>query len=154
MIHKNTQSRCQQLQKQVIRKSLHVFTDALRNAFRGIVYQRCLYNTKKLSCQLIIAKSNVAPLKTTSTPRLELLGVALRLKLISKVVQTFKEEIESIIFWYRNMNILQWIRGQRKNFQYLWLIASGNSTCNKFTLNGNMYHQSWVLQICLRNNNY
>ena len=98
MIHKNTQSRCQHFQKQVIRKSLHVFTDALRNAFRVIVYQRCVYNTKKLSCRLIIAKSNVAPLKTTSTPLLELQGVVLRLKLISKVVQTFKEEIESIIF--------------------------------------------------------
>ena len=138
----------------MIRKSLHVFTDVLRNAFRVIVYQRCVYNIKKLSCRLIIVKSNVAPLKTTSTPRLELLGVGLCLKLISKVVRTFKEEIETIIFWYLNMNILQWIRGQRKNFQYLWLTASENSTCNKFTLNGNMYHQSWVLQICLRNNKY
>ena len=62
---------------------LHGFCDASQDAFAGVVYLRATYNSDaSTSTALVIAKNRVAPVKTTTIPKLELCSAVLLSKLI------------------------------------------------------------------------
>ena len=52
---------------------LHVFADALADAYAAVAYTRCEYASGHIrtSCHFVCAKTKGAPLTSTSTPRLE-----------------------------------------------------------------------------------
>ena len=52
--------------------SLHYFSDASESGYGQVTYFRLVDTAGKVHCRLVIAKSRVAPMKYTSTPRLEL----------------------------------------------------------------------------------
>ncbi|KAM7302220.1 uncharacterized protein ISCGN_017737 [Ixodes scapularis] len=56
---------------------LHVFTDASPQAYGACAYLRAVDRKENVSVTLVFAKSRVAPLKTLTLPRLELMGALL-----------------------------------------------------------------------------
>ena len=70
--------------KKLMNVQLHGFCDASQDAFAGVVYLRATYNSDaSTSTALVIAKARVAPVKTTTIPKLELCSAVLLSKLIA-----------------------------------------------------------------------
>lgn len=62
------------------------FCDASERAYKAVVYVRSRVNSS-INISLTCAKTKVAPIKTLTIPRLELLGVVLLVKLLSRVAK-------------------------------------------------------------------
>jgi len=66
-------------------RSLHGFSDASSKAYECVIYVRIVLESTRTLTFLITAKSNVAPLKVQTIPKLELCGVLLLSNLLSRV---------------------------------------------------------------------
>ena len=78
--------------------SLHTFVDASQEAYGAAVYIRVDFCDGNLSVQLVTAKIKVAPLKSISIPRLELMGAVLGIRLARSVVNTLSLQAEHITY--------------------------------------------------------
>ena len=112
-------SRCVQnkTSAQVESKTLHTFVDASMEAYGAVVYARYTYEDGSVSTRLVAGKSKVAPLQSTSIPRLELLGAVLGLQLTLAVCKTLEMDMSDVTFWCDSMNVLWWIRGRSRAFK-------------------------------------
>lgn len=90
---------------------IHTFVDASSEAYGAVSYLRTVSNTTT-SVRLVAVKTRVASLKSTSIPRLELMGAMLGLKLTESIVKALKVQMRDVIFWSDSMNALWWIRGR------------------------------------------
>ena len=62
--------RCLQCSKEVSEVTFIVFNDASEKAYGSIMYQRSIYKSGKISTNLVMSKSKVAPLHATSIPKI------------------------------------------------------------------------------------
>ena len=74
----------------IVCRELHGFSDASKSGFRACVYVRSFCRSGKVTVRLLIAKSRVAPLKTETIPRLELIKNLLLSRLITSVKNALK----------------------------------------------------------------
>ena len=98
--------RCLQYPKEVSEITFHVFNDASEKAYGSVIYQRSIYKSGKISTNLVMPKSKVAPLQAISIPRLELLSAVLGLTLARKLVHAFQLSMDVVKFWCDSMNVL------------------------------------------------
>ena len=61
------------------------FSDASEDAYAACVYLVCRNDEKVVSSSLVVSKTRVAPLKTQTIPRLELLGAFILSRLMKRV---------------------------------------------------------------------
>ena len=66
---------------EVSNRALHMFGGASQDAYGALAYIRCEYVDGSVTCQLVAAKSRVAPLNAVSIPRLELMAAVVGLRL-------------------------------------------------------------------------
>ena len=109
--------RCLQKTSKVIQRVIHVFTDASSEAYGAVIYQQCIYEDDTTSTRFVMSKSRVSPLKSTSIPRLELLGAVIGLKMAVKITESMDADIKKVIFWSDSMNVLWWIRNQSRKLK-------------------------------------
>ena len=74
-------------------RELHGFSDASRSSFGACMYVHLFCRSEKVTVRLLTAKSKVAPLKTETIPRLELLGNLLLSRLITSLKNALKNSI-------------------------------------------------------------
>ena len=79
---------------EVFRTELHGFSGASSLAYGASIYLRTLYKSGLIEVNLICAKSCIAPIKTITIPRLELLGNLLLSHLMDSVKLPLKEELK------------------------------------------------------------
>ncbi|UYV80775.1 hypothetical protein LAZ67_19001706, partial [Cordylochernes scorpioides] len=91
--------------------TLHVFCDASRASYATCIFLR-IESEQEVTCQLVQARSRVAPLKGTTIPRLELLACLVGARLVNKVVRDLKFEDMERFYWTDSMNALHWIKGK------------------------------------------
>ena len=77
--------------------TLICFTDASMQAFCAVVYVRFPVDDHEFQVRLLTAKTRVSPIKQESIPRLELLGVLLGVRLIVKVKQALRMELNDVL---------------------------------------------------------
>ena len=90
---------------------LHGFGDASPTAYGAAVYIKCLGEAGHASTHLVMSKSRVAPAKTVSLPRLELLAAVVNARLLKFVAGSLTLKVDRVVCWTDSMVTLQWIRG-------------------------------------------
>ena len=90
---------------------LHGFGDASPKAYGAAVYIRSTDAAGKVSTHLVMSKSRVAPTKTVSLPRLELLAAVINSRLLKFVAESLSLKVDRAVCWTNSMVTLQWIRG-------------------------------------------
>ena len=101
----------------MVSSSLHHFSDASENGYGQVVYVRLVNAIEKIHCNLVIAKSRVAPIKYTSTPRLELAAAVLSTKMSAIIRKELK--YQDLVEYYRTDSqvVLGYLRNTHKNFK-------------------------------------
>ncbi|XP_064462067.1 uncharacterized protein LOC135372371 [Ornithodoros turicata] len=92
-------------------KTLHVFCDASTQAYGAVIYLVSCNSTGHAEATLVLAKTRVAPTKTTSLPRLELMGAILAARLSSFVTNAVSLREARVLFWTDSEITLHWIYG-------------------------------------------
>ena len=90
---------------------LHGFGDASPAAYGAAVYIKCVGEAGHASTHLVMSKSRVAPAKTVSLPRLELLAAVFNARLLKFVAESLTLKVDRVVCWTDSMVTLQWIRG-------------------------------------------
>lgn len=88
---------------------LHAFCDASNLAYACCVYLRVIHEDQTVSCNLVTAKTKVAPVRITTIPRLELCGAILLSQLVSRCVQALSIDKIRIVAWCDSKIVLAWI---------------------------------------------
>ena len=96
---------------------LHGFGDASPKAYGAAVYIRVTDCVGQVSSQLVMSKTRVAPIKTVSLPRLELLAAVVNARLLKFVVNTLQIKVDRVVCWTDSMVTLHWIRGQSSSWK-------------------------------------
>ena len=96
---------------------LHGFSDASVKAYAAVVYIRATYADGSITNRLVVAKSKVAPLKTVSIPRLELLGAWMLSELLTTTRETLDIPEEDVHAWCDSTIALCWLRNDPSNYK-------------------------------------
>ncbi|XP_064470007.1 uncharacterized protein LOC135384748 [Ornithodoros turicata] len=89
---------------------LHFFSDASPLAYGTVAYMRIVNDTGIVTTHLLTSKSRLAPLKTVTLARLELLGALISSRIAKFFQKNFKLPTTNH-FWSDSTIVLQWIRG-------------------------------------------
>ncbi|CAI6373964.1 unnamed protein product [Macrosiphum euphorbiae] len=93
---------------------LHGFCDASQHAYGACIYIRSSKQDGDAEVKLFTARSRVAPIKTTTIPRLELCGALLLSELVNEIKDEFsniniKLSTENIHLWTDSTIVLAWL---------------------------------------------
>ncbi|XP_071033036.1 uncharacterized protein [Parasteatoda tepidariorum] len=89
--------------------TLHVFCDASKLSYATGIFLRA-ERGNEVTCQLLQARSRVAPLKNVSIPRLELLACNIGVRLATSVKNDLNLKDIQTFYWSDSMDALYWIK--------------------------------------------
>ncbi|GFY18346.1 uncharacterized protein TNCV_2047521 [Trichonephila clavipes] len=104
------------LQNEIDNIQIHCFSDSSKKAYGTVVYLRIALKNGKTFTNFVASKCRVAPLKTISLPRLELMGALLSPRLSYKISKTINY-ITSSYFWTDSSITYFWIKGSAARFK-------------------------------------
>lgn len=94
------------------RNELHVYCDSSDKAYTTSVYLRTIDSSNTIHVSLLMAKSKLSPInKPLTTPRSELCGAVLAIKLYEQIKSKFRLRVDETFFWTDSSIVLSWIRG-------------------------------------------
>ena len=99
-----------------VRREIHAFSDASENAIGTAIYLRQVDSEGNVCTALLLGQSKVAPLQTTSIPRLELCAAVLATQAGAKVVKEIDMQIDSITFYTDSKVVLGYIQNESRRF--------------------------------------
>jgi len=70
---------------------IHFFADALQAVYGVVAYLRMCDSSGNVKCSFLIGKARLAPMKSVSIPRLELIAACLAVKLNQMMKSQLKE---------------------------------------------------------------
>lgn len=94
----------------IVSRELHIFSDASVEAYATVVFMRVIYKDKSVKCNIINAKSKLAPKKTIPIAKLELNAAVLGARLAKNVCSALSKQPNKRIFWTDNSCVRNWIR--------------------------------------------
>ena len=102
---------------EVIDYQLHNFADASEVAYGAVSYITMRNEEGQVHCSLLMAKTHLAPVKTTTIPRLELLAATLATKMDTMIRRELDFPISKSTFWTDSMIVLSYIQNKEKRFR-------------------------------------
>jgi len=105
--------------ERVLSCSLHTFCDASKTAYAAVVFIRFKYSSC-VQVQLIQAKSRVAPVKTVTIPRLELLAATIGTRLATSIVKELEQKDIALFFWSDSSAVITWIKRDDQWAVFVW----------------------------------
>lgn len=122
---------------------LHAFCDASNLAYASCVYLRISHEDHTVSCNLVTAKTKVAPIRITTIPRLELCGATLLSQLVSRCIHALSIENIRIVAWCDSKIVLAWLATHPSK----WSTFVANRVSDIQHIIGDMCHRSKTRQI-------
>jgi len=95
---------------------LHHFSDASQRGYGSCSYLRCISKSGVITCNLIMSKSRVAPIKSVTIPRLELQAAVLSVALDEIIKSSMSLLFTSTYFWTDSQIVLGYVRNAGKRF--------------------------------------
>lgn len=89
---------------------IHGFSDSSESALGAVLFVRTEQSNGKVTCNLLMSKTKVAPLKTISIPRLELSAAELLARLVKEAMKSMEWEQMEYILWTDSSPTFFWIR--------------------------------------------
>lgn len=89
---------------------VHGFSDSSEKAYGACVYVRVKVGFSNWICNLIFAKSRVAPVKVVSLPRLELCGAVLLAEMLNSLIKELKLDGKRVVCWTDSTIVLAWLK--------------------------------------------
>ena len=96
---------------------IHGFSDASEAAYAAAVKLRVCFDSVGVQTALVLAITNVAPIKKLTIPRLELCGAHLLAQLIHHIRQVLKVPLSHIHAWTDSTIVLNWLDGNPRRFK-------------------------------------
>lgn len=89
---------------------IHGFSDASTTAYGAVIYVRVQQVDGKVTCSLLVSKSRVAPLKTITIPRLELLAADVLGYMVAEVKRSMEWPTAEYVLWTDSAVVLCWLQ--------------------------------------------
>lgn len=89
---------------------MHGFSDASQKAYGVAIYMRVMDEVGHCRVELITAKSRVAPLKTVTLPRLELMAAELLVEIMQRTKEVLELDKAEAFYWTDSECVLFWLR--------------------------------------------
>ncbi|KAL1282335.1 hypothetical protein QQF64_001138 [Cirrhinus molitorella] len=96
---------------------LHVFTDASEKAYGAVGYLQGQTTEGETVTRLVASKSRVAPIKTITLPRLELMGALIGARLASNLLKALNLQPTQLYMWSDSMIVIYWIRSSAQKWK-------------------------------------
>ena len=100
----------------VVKRELHHFSDASEAGIGVVSYMRMTNDRGQVHCTFVFGKAKVAPLKTITVPRLELMGAVTAVHVDNKVKKALDLPIAETVFWTDSTTVLGYIANKRTRF--------------------------------------
>ena len=100
----------------VVKTELHNFSDASFDGYGQCSYLRLVDDSNKVHCCLVMGKARVAPLKSTTVPRLELTAALVSTRINTILVKELQYEGMQSFFWTDSKAVLGYIKNDDKKF--------------------------------------
>ena len=100
----------------VISSQIHVFSDACKTGYGVAAYLRLCDKNGKIYCTLMMGKSRVAPLKTTTIPRLELTAATVSVHIGQLLKKEHDLDIDRIMYYTDSTTVLHYISSENRRF--------------------------------------
>lgn len=112
---------------------VHHFSDASEKGFGSVAYLRLTNQEGRVWCSFLYGKARVAPLKTITTPRLELTAAVMAVRNNKKIEKVKDLSESSTYFWSDSMTVINYIRNTKTRYHVfvanrLKVIHEGSST--------------------------
>ena len=108
---------CYRLDEKVEQVSLHTFTATSNLAYAAVSYARYKYVSGKIFVALTTAKARVAPIKSVSIPRLELMAAVLGVWLVETISEKLKIPLSERALWTDSMDVIDWVQGHSRRLK-------------------------------------
>ena len=95
--------------KEVRSLQLHGFSDASDSAYAGVMYLRAFYLDTTVSTSLLLAKTKVTPICSSTTPRKELNRAQLLSKILNTVANVLSIPFTDVYAWSDSSIVLCWL---------------------------------------------
>ena len=91
---------------------IHGFADASERAYGCCIYLK--HGTNRVTVRLLCAKSKVAPIKSTTIPRLELCAALMLARMVKKVMNSLTINIADIFMWTDSSIVIAWLNSSSR----------------------------------------
>ena len=95
---------------------LHFFSDASLKAYGSVCYLRCINSHGQVKVNLVASEGRVAPIKSVTIPRLELISATESVKLYCAIKKALTFRVDETYFWSDSQIVLAYIRNCDKHF--------------------------------------
>ncbi|GFU49696.1 uncharacterized protein K02A2.6 [Nephila pilipes] len=119
--------------------SIHTFVDASKIAYVACIFLRSESSRGSVTVQLLQARSRIAPMKTITIPRLELMAAVIGARLSSSMKQALKLPYIKTYFWTNSSTVFTWITRRE---QWSVFVANRISEIRKLTSSEDWLHIS------------
>ncbi|KAK3722370.1 hypothetical protein QZH41_013692, partial [Actinostola sp. cb2023] len=96
---------------------LHHFADASEHGYGAVSYLRLVDTTGTPHCSFLMSKSRLAPLKSTTIPRLELAAAVEAVKLDKLLCKELQMSLQTSFYWSDSMIVLWYLQQEDKRYQ-------------------------------------
>ncbi|UYV81320.1 hypothetical protein LAZ67_20000761 [Cordylochernes scorpioides] len=96
---------------------IHGFADASQRAYAAMVYIKIIHNSSIHEVYLLAAKTRVATLKTTTTPRMELCASLLLAQLTRLVCTAMSLNVNKVTLWSDSTIVLSWLASEHNRWK-------------------------------------